>query len=86
MNSEQGILAGGVVILTLGLAKDAITGQSPKHVIAGSLIVIMFASLLALGGGDLARLASAIVGLAVVTAILIEGIPLAQALNTVTTK
>ncbi len=85
MNPEQGIIAGGLVILSLGLVKDWVTGTgAPKHVVAGAIGVTVLASLLALGGGQLSRVAMAIVMLAVGTAVLVEGVPLAQALNNAT--
>lgn len=83
MNPEQFIVSGTLVMLTFGVIRHALDASSPKRVIAGSIGVALVASLLTMGGPELARVAAGIIGIAVFVTVVIEGKPVWDQLNKV---
>jgi hypothetical protein len=84
MNTQphRGILVGGIVIITVGFANAALTKKPVSKVLVGGIGFLLLASILDAIGGQASAFASAIVGLAVVTALLAEGVPILTYLAT----
>ena len=81
MNPSASILVGGMVIIGVG-AVAAISGNKPlTPVFAGGIGFLLLASLIEMIGGGAARLAVALVGLATVTVVFVEGPALFAAIS-----
>ncbi len=72
MQPNQAILAGGVVIITVGFISATVNNRPKTKVFAGGIGIMLFASLIEMAGGQAAKLATAFMGLAVVTVLLVE--------------
>jgi hypothetical protein len=85
--SNKGVLLGGTVIITVGFVKAVTTpGGNPYRVVAGGLGVVLVASLLELFGDQASRLATAFVGLATITVLLVEMPAIATAISNAQAK
>lgn len=72
MQSNQAILAGGVVIISVGFVSATVNNRPKTPVFAGGVGIVLFASLIDLAGGKAATLATAFMGLAVTAVLLVE--------------
>ncbi len=84
MNTQphRGILVGGILIISVGFANAMLTQKPVSKVMVGGVGFLLLASVLDALGGAASKFATAIVGLAVVTALLAEGVPIMQYLAT----
>jgi len=73
MQVNKTILIGGVVIIVVGAVNALVNNRPQTPVFAGGLGVVLVASLVDLLGSGPAKIATAIMGLAVVTVLLVEG-------------
>jgi hypothetical protein len=81
MNSTKIILIGGILILSIGAINAAIDKKPETPVIAGSIGVILLASLLDALGPTPGKIAAAFVGLAATTVVFVEAPSLFTALQ-----
>lgn len=72
MKSSNGVLIGGLILLTVGFTRATLQNKPKTPVIAGALGVVLFASLLELAGTNATKVANALVGVAVLTALITE--------------
>lgn len=84
MQPNQAILAGGVVIITVGFASATVNNRPKTPVFVGGVGIVLFASLIEMIGGNAAKLATAFMGLAVVAVLLVELPDVATALSKAT--
>lgn len=82
MQPNKGILVGGLIIIGVGAVSAIVNNRPETPVFAGGVGFLLLASLLEAIGGKAAKLATALVGLATVTVILVEGPALFQAIKT----
>jgi len=83
VNSTQVILAGGVVIITVGVI-NALTVKKPlTPVFAGGVGILLISGLIASFGGNAEKLAEGFVGLAAIAVVLADGSALFKALSKV---
>lgn len=75
------ILVGGSIIIAVGVANAVINNRPKTPVFAGGVGFLLLASLLDAAGGQAARFATAIVGLATATVLIVEGPALIQAIQ-----
>lgn len=83
MASNKTVLVGGTVIISVGVVNATVNKGSPTKVLVGGITFILLASLLELGGPGPSRLASALVGVAVLTVVLVEAPGIGKAFNNV---
>lgn len=81
MQSSKTILIGGIVIISIGVVNAAVNKRPETPVFVGGIGFILLASLLDTIGGQWSKVASGLVGLAVVTSLLVEGPALFTAIN-----
>ncbi len=81
MQPNNTILVGGVIIIAVGFVNALENKQPETKVLAGGVGFLLLASLLDAIGGGAAKLATALVGLATVTVVLVEGPSLFKALQ-----
>lgn len=73
MQPNKTILVGGIVIISVGAVNAAVNNRPETPVFAGGIGFLVLAAILdALGGGP-SKIATALVGLATVTVVLVEG-------------
>lgn len=72
MQPTQFILAGGVVIISVGYISAVVHNRPKTKVFAGGIGIMLFASLIELAGPQAAKLAEAFTGLAVIAVLLVE--------------
>lgn len=72
MNSNQAILAGGVVIISVGFVSATVNNRPKTPVFVGGAGIVLLASLVSMAGGNAAKLSTAFMGLAVVAVLLVE--------------
>ena len=82
MQPNKTILVGGLLIISVGVVNAIVKSKPITPVFAGGIGFLLLASILDLFGGHLATLATALVGLAVTTVLLVEGPALFSALST----
>ena len=80
------ILAGGAVIIGVGVVYAVSQNRPLTKVFAGGIGVVLIASLFDVLGGGFATFGAAIIGLAVFSVLLIEGPALYQALSAAQAK
>lgn len=81
MQPNGTILIGGTVIIAVGVANAVINNRPKTRVFAGGVGFLLLASVLDTFGGQAARFATALVGLATFTVLIVEGPSLIQALQ-----
>ena len=81
MQPNGTILVGGSIIIAVGVANAVINNRPKTPVFAGGVGFLLLASLLDAAGGQAARFATAIVGLATFTVLIVEGPSLLSALQ-----
>ncbi|SRR6266567_1131202 len=72
MQSDRAILAGGVVIITVGFVSATVNNRPKTKVFVGGTGIVLLASLVSMAGGNAQKIATAFMGLAVVTVLLVE--------------
>lgn len=75
------ILIGGLLIISVGFVNATINNRPKTPVFAGGIGFLFLASLLDTFGGNASKFATAIVGLATFTVLLVEGPALVTALQ-----
>ena len=81
MQPNKTILIGGVIILSVGVVNAAINNRPQTPVFAGGVGVLLLASLLDAIGPGPGKIATALIGLTVVTVLLVEGPAVVSAIN-----
>ena len=79
MSANRSVLVGGAVIITVGYSNAIVTGGNTTRVLVGGIGVVLLASLIELLGPNASKLATGIVGVAVLTVILVEAPGIQQA-------
>jgi hypothetical protein len=82
MEVNKSILIGGIVIISVGAVYAIVKGRPETPVFAGGVGFLLLASLLDVLGGGFSKLATALVGLATVSVIIVESPTLFSALQT----
>lgn len=73
MQPNKTILIGGIVIIAVGAVNAAVNSRPETPVFAGGIGVLLLASLLDVLGPGPSKVATALIGLTVVTVLLVEG-------------
>jgi hypothetical protein len=73
MQPNKTILIGGIVIISVGAVNAAVNNRPETPVFAGGIGVLLLASLLDVLGPGPGKVATALIGLTVVTVLLVEG-------------
>lgn len=73
MQPNKTILIGGIVIISVGAVNAAVNNRPETPVFAGGIGVLLLASLLDVLGPGPSKIGTALIGLAVVTVLLVEG-------------
>ncbi len=81
MQSDRAILAGGIVIITVGFVSAAVNNRPKTKVFVGGTGIVLLSSLVAMAGGGAEKIAVAFMGLATVTVLLVELPDVFKALN-----
>ncbi len=81
MAANRTVIVGGAVIVTVGYANAIVTKGNPTRVIIGGIGVVLIASLMEMAGPNMSKLATAVVGLAIMTVILVEAPGIAKAVQ-----
>lgn len=86
MASNKTVLVGGAVIISVGVVNAAVNKGSPTKVLVGGITFVLLASLLELAGPRASTLATAFVGVAVLTVVLVEAPSIAKAFTAIQQK
>jgi hypothetical protein len=81
MQTNNTILVGGLLIISIGFINAVVNNRPKTPVFAGGVGFLLLASLIDSFGGQAAKLATSIVGLATVTVLIVEGPALVTALQ-----
>jgi hypothetical protein len=84
MNVNRSVVASTLVIMAVGIAHawTATPPQGITSVVLGGYVLMLILSVVDLFGGGLSQLASGLALLALVFALLVEGVPIVQQLGT----